>query len=99
MRDASAWPGWGRTGGVAAPSRCVQSRKSVGRKWHEACAMGYTSRKWPRVLEGGVMPVMLIVLALQWLQGLSPPAAALFALPQEMAPADAAAIVEPALTR
>ncbi len=45
------------------------------------------------------MPVMLIVLALQWLQGLSPPAAALFALPQEMAPADAAAIIEPVLTR
>ncbi|WP_316155500.1 hypothetical protein [Cupriavidus sp. BIC8F] len=45
------------------------------------------------------MPVMLIVLALQWLQGLSPPAAALFALPQEMAPAGAAAIIEPALTR
>jgi hypothetical protein len=45
------------------------------------------------------MPVMLIVLALQWLQGLSPPAAALFALPQEMAPVDAAASIEPALTR
>ncbi|CAN7693378.1 hypothetical protein LJR296_005486 [Cupriavidus necator] len=45
------------------------------------------------------MPVMLIVLALQWLQGLSPPAAALFALPQEMAPVDAATIIEPALTR
>lgn len=45
------------------------------------------------------MPVMLIVLALQWLQGLSPPAVALFALPQEMAPADAAAIVDTALKR
>lgn len=45
------------------------------------------------------MPVMLIVLALQWLQGLSPPAAALFALPQELAPADATAIVETAVTR
>lgn len=45
------------------------------------------------------MPVMLIVLALQCLQGMSPPAAALFALPQELAPADAAAMVETALTR
>ncbi|MFS8974238.1 hypothetical protein [Cupriavidus necator] len=45
------------------------------------------------------MPVMLIVLALQFLQGLSPPGAALFALPQELAPPDAAAIVETALTR
>jgi hypothetical protein len=45
------------------------------------------------------MPVMLIVLALQCLQGLSPRAAALFALPQQREPADAVAIVEAALTR
>ncbi|PZX24744.1 conserved hypothetical protein [Cupriavidus taiwanensis] len=45
------------------------------------------------------MPVMLIVLALQWLQGLSPPAAALFALPQEPVPADATAVVEAAPAR
>ncbi|SPC19757.1 hypothetical protein [Cupriavidus oxalaticus] len=43
------------------------------------------------------MPIMLIVLALQFLQGLSPPAAALFALPQEVL--DATATVEAALTR
>ncbi|WP_354686956.1 hypothetical protein [Cupriavidus necator] len=45
------------------------------------------------------MPVMLIVVALQILQGLSPPAAALFALPQDTGPTDAAARVEAALTR
>lgn len=62
-------------------------------------AMGYTNGKWPHMREGGAMPVMLIVLALQWLQGLSPPAAALFALPQEPAPADATAVVEAAPAR
>ncbi|SPC19832.1 hypothetical protein [Cupriavidus taiwanensis] len=45
------------------------------------------------------MPVMLIVLVLQWLQSLSPPAAALFALPQAPAPADATAVVEVAPAR
>jgi len=45
------------------------------------------------------MPIMLIVLALQFLQGLSPPAAALFSLPQELEAPDATATVETALSR
>lgn len=45
------------------------------------------------------MPIMLIVLALQFLQGLSPPAAALFALPQELEAPDATAAIETAVTR
>ncbi|HXI66399.1 MAG TPA: hypothetical protein VNH41_00545 [Steroidobacteraceae bacterium] len=45
------------------------------------------------------MPVMLIVLALQMLQGLTPAAGALFALPLAIEASDGAAVIEQAMLR
>ncbi|AGW92530.1 hypothetical protein N234_21125 [Ralstonia pickettii DTP0602] len=103
MRLASAWLAlrWKRCGcgAGAVRVRCECERWNARVNGMKLALPAVPIGKLPRVLEGGAMPVMLIVLALQFLQGLSPPAAALFALPQEMPPADAAAVVETALTR